>query len=252
MELTRIAIDKEKLFSLDESEITLFLGLGHLTNEINATTKLLYWSANATTDQEANEKGQLSLMFFLIRLLAGKLYEGWVLLSKHYFNSKLSKDYHKIINETASTAIKSLKKYFGPKNASKIIRNNFSYHYSPDEVSKYLRDFDGDLLAFLHEETAPNSLFDFAESTLLQALLNLLSENGIETSIKGLSNEFIDVSLWFSQASDGIMASIIDKNKGKLLVSEPEKIEVENLLKFDEIEIPWFADTDAFDFGNHD
>ena len=59
-----------------------------------------------------------------------------------------------------------------------------------------------------------------------------------------LSDDFIDVSLWFAKATDGILYAIIDNQGNDLRLSDPELIELVNLRPFSEVFIPWFTDTE--------
>ena len=112
-------------------------------------------------------------------------------------------------------------------------------------MSQILPNVKQDLLAYLHGETTPNSLFHYSETILSEALLHLLAENGISTNFQNLVSEFLEVSLWFAQATDGIMGAIIDNNKNDLRKSDPEEIELSDLSKLTDIYIPWFTETET-------
>ena len=179
MDLTKVELDKEKLLSLTVPERTFFLALGHLSNELNASPKLLYWAANAPLDHEVHEAGQYSLMLMLIQLLAGKLNEGWRLFENFFFGSKLSIIYHPLLDDESSEALNNLRRYFGSTNSANIIRNTFSFHYSPEQVSDFLPHVEKELIAYMNSEAAPNNLFQFSETVLSDVLLNCLAERGI-------------------------------------------------------------------------
>ena len=242
MRLTRVEISKDRLLAIPEAERTFFLALAHLFNEINALTKMLYWAASAPDTTEAEDHGRLATMLLLTQLVAGKLSEAWELFTKSFFGASLSKQYEPKLSGEPAEALKRLKKYFGSRNALKTIRNTFAFHYSPKDVDSVLPDTDSPLYLYMDRTSTPNNLFYFAEILMVEALLAILSGHGIK-NLEGLVDEIFSVSVWFSQASDGLMDQFLESQPDGSLGAELEEVRLDNLPKLREIYIPWFSDT---------
>ena len=109
--------------------------LGHAANDLNILRKLFHWSVSSVDESPVETKGNNTLVFTLIRLLTGKLYEVWQLFRKRFFATQLAKTYELAFAADERTAMQSLKQYFGKKNAIEIVRNQSAFHYSPNHVA---------------------------------------------------------------------------------------------------------------------
>ena len=242
MKVTRVHISKDQLLAIPEAERTFFLALAHMFNEINALTKMLYWAAHAPDSTEAEDHGRLSTMLMLTQLVAGKLNEGWALFTKSFFGAALSKQYEPKLTGEPAEALMQLKRYFGTRNALNTIRNNFAFHYSPQNVASVLPEIDEPLYLYMDRSSTPNNLFYFAETLMANALLSVLS-NDEPKNLEDLVGEIFSVSMWFSQASDGLMDQILESQPDGSLGAEMEEIQLDKLPGLREIFIPWFSDT---------
>ena len=243
MKIIDVQLDKSKLLLLPEEERTLYFSLGHAVNEVNALTKLLYWSSNGSSKNEAEQRGQEALELLFIRLLAGKLNESWLLLRQKYFGAKLSKKYDSKLDNAAKKSFRKLQRYFGSKNACYAIRNKFAFHYSPDELTATLPTTTDDLHAYLQRDAAPNNLFAFSETLLTQALLALLKSIGDYDSLDKLVGELFKTGALFVQVADALMFAIGDDCGLELRLKDPEEVKFEDLPAFQSVAIPWFSDT---------
>jgi hypothetical protein len=127
-----VPITKAKLDSIPEDARVFFVHVGHLRNELMALQKLIL----ASQQHEATNEILISMRTYqhlmLTRLLAGKLREGWELITRSYFGAKLSLNYEQRLQTVGQEAIAALKKYFNHKPLMHDVRNNFAFHYSPD------------------------------------------------------------------------------------------------------------------------
>jgi len=178
-----------------------------------------------------------------IRLLAGKLNESWILLEHKYFGSALSKKYDSKLDDEAKKVFQKLRKYFGSENACNKIRNQFAFHYSPDELAAILPMMTDELHAYLQRDAAPNNLFAFSETLLAQALLTLLKSLGKYESFDELVGELFNVGIWFAQVADAIMFAIGEESGVELRLKEPVEVKFEELPALESVAISWFSDT---------
>ncbi|MDD5467982.1 MAG: hypothetical protein PHS96_09250 [Anaerolineales bacterium] len=243
MKVIDVQLDQSKLLLLPEDERILYFSLGHATNEVNALAKLLYWVSNGLARNEAEQRGREALELLFIRLLAGKLYESWVLLKRKYFSTGLSKKYDSRLDDVAKEVFQKLRRYFSSGNACNKIRNRFAFHYSPDELAVTLPTMTDELHAYLQRDAAPNNLFAFPEALLAQALLTLLKSLGDYQSLDKLVDELFDVGVWFAQVTDALMFAIHDNSGLELRLKDPVVVQFEELPALKSVAISWFSDT---------
>lgn len=243
MKVIDVQFDKDKLLLLPPSERTLYFALGHAVNETNALAKMLYWASNGLARNEAEKRGRGTLELLFIRLLAGKLNESWILLYQKYFGTGLSRKYESKLDDVAKESFQKLRRYFSSENACNKIRNQFAFHYSPEELAATLPAVTDELHAYLQRDAAPNNLFAFSESLLAEALLSLLKSIGDYDSLDKLVGELFDVGVWFAQVSDALMFAIGDESGVELRLKDPVEVQFEELPNLQSISLSWFSDT---------
>ncbi len=243
MKVLRGELRKDKLLSIPEIEYTFFLALGHVSNEINATKKMLYWAANTPIHNEGDDHGRFTLMLFLTRLLAGQLNEAWEFLQKSYLKTTLGRDYADQLDAESTDDLKSIRRYFSSRNNCNQIRNHFAFHYSAAEISGILPSVNDKLLIYLERESVPNNLFFCSEVLIAHALLDLLGRDAGPLTMEDIVGELFDVALWFAHVSDGLMDAIIKKNGKEPRAGPSEEMHFAELEPFQSIRIPWFTDT---------
>ena len=103
--------------------------VGSLENDLQVLSKLLaVIIASCPDDAHQIEQQADSMMAMLIqRLLAGRLYEGWILFKD--FSRRFSEGYEGDLDEEAKSAVKSLRDYFGSKKSLLAqVRNKIGFH----------------------------------------------------------------------------------------------------------------------------
>jgi hypothetical protein len=245
MKVIEVRLDRDRLLTLPTPERIFFLALGHVTNEVNAITKILYWAANGPTAIEAEANGCESLILLQVCLLAGKLSEAWQLLQTNFFGNRLSQTYEPRLTGEPADALRRIKAYFSSKNAAHQIRNRFAFHFSPSEVDAMLSGMDEQVPIYLDRESAPNNLYYLSEALLARALIALVRDDTKVTTLDELAGDLFDVSAWFVTAADGIMDLIIGTHGGELRASEPKEVTFEKLRDFRDIILPWFTNTEG-------
>lgn len=243
MKVLDVQLDQSKLLLIPEDERTLYFSLGHAANEVNALAKLLYWASNGLARNEAEQRGCEALELLFIQLLAGKLHESGVLLKHKYAGPKLSKKYYSKLDNPTKESLKKLKKYLGSEKTCDKIRNQFAFHYSPDELAARLPTTTSELHVYLQRDTAPNNLFAFSETLLTQALLELLKSIGDYDSLNKLVDELLDAGVLFLQVADALMFAIGDDCGLELRLKDPVEVQFEELPAFQSVAISWFSDT---------
>ena len=183
------------------------------------------------------------MSLLLTRLLIGKLSEGWQLIQKSYFRSKLSADYDSRLNPAASSALADLKRYFNKKSLIHSIRNDYAFHFSPDKLDEALQSVeDDDLLIFLGSSgQASNSLHYHAEVLATAAMIDSTGLSDPERGFDRIIKEAVSVTGLFLSFLDGAMSLFLDDHASQVLKSQAEQLRVRGLESFDHIETPWFT-----------
>ena len=243
MRIIDVQLNKDRLLAISDKERTLFLAFGHVANELNALTKMLYWSGSAPIRNDAEARGQNTISLFLIRLLAGKLNESWELVRTNFFGNALSRTYAPKLDDKGLKALESLKQYFSKNNVVHEIRNNFAFHYSPAETAAVLSDVDEELHVYMQKDIVPNNLFAFSEAVLAKALLVLLKKMGMSNSLEDLLGELLEIAARFAELIDSIMFAIINQHGKELRMGSPQDVHFDQLQDFQSVTLPWFTDT---------
>lgn len=239
MNITKVNISKDKFLLLSEDTQKFFLYLGHISNEINLFSKLLFWSGMDKTD-ETESNGQDSQIWMLLQILAGKLYEAWELYRNVFYGCKISQLLASNLDSAVREDLTNLKKYFTKNNNSiKRIRNHFAFHYSHKSIDPILPE--GTSYSLYLQEDVRNELFYFSEEILINSLMTTLELVNSIDSRKALVSEVLNIAALFSNLTDGLMTAIVKQNG---IDGSINGIHIENLYSFNEIFIPWFTNTD--------
>jgi hypothetical protein len=237
----RSRIKKDSLLQVPSGERSFFLALAHLANEMNAIHKFLLWVSRTAVASQAKQQGRTTYEMLLLLLLAGKLKEGWELLSTGFF-SGLSKTYEPKMRSEPKQALRHLKRYFGSRNDVDLIRNRFAFHYSPDEVDAILPEVDEQLDLYVERGGSANNLYYFAEALAGRALLKALDETDHLGAYKRLYTELPQLAAKLLLVADGLIDVFLQRHASGLWEGHAEEITLEELPGILCIQIPWFTD----------
>lgn len=238
-----IKITKAELEKLSEDEKIFLFQLAHFLNEISILNKCLVMSGNGlTTSKDKIERhGQVSLVLFFLRILAGKLEEGWQMLNRDFFNSKLSKDYEKELPPNAIDSLNKLKRYLNSKNVIKFLRNEFSFHYGKEEIKKELNKVNETEIFEMFLSDEATSLYAFSDPMILRVICEYLELSDIEkASNKLLDVVSRDVTRWFLDFGNECLLLIVKK-----LNIDYSKTEIPDPPLLREVKLSYFVKKDA-------
>ncbi len=238
----RARLDQAGLNEMPKSERRLLVVLCHAANEVNAMHKLILWSSDFGSENEAVSKGQVALSLLLTKVLAGKLKEGWLLLTHHFFGTSISKEYEASLSRKAKQALAELKRYFGKRNTIDIIRSNYAFHYSADETDRALLSVEEDLDFYAHENGA-NTLYFFAELAANRALLDHLQLDDWMQAFEVLIGDVVRVGGLYLSVVEAILRELLTRHRSGVWQNGVEEIEIPTAPGFLDVRIPWFTDT---------
>ena len=238
MELKKLTFKKETIDNIPEKERILIVQLSIFSNEISMLHKLIVFSNNI--------KGKGPLLtaqniqsFFLIKLLAGKLYEGWELLRKSYFGSKLSIEYDDKLSKRGKNNLEFIKTYFGKTNVIKLIRNKYTFHYDKDHILDGLKAIpnDEELDMYLASDIG-NTLYSMAHIISSYALFKEVRSNSEYEALKIIFKDVLTISAKYLIVSVELIQNILSKNK--LTIHKVTHIRVGGVQNIESVMLPYF------------
>lgn len=239
MKLIKAEFPKKHLDQLSKEEKVFFVQLTHLLDELSILSKCVIFASNAIEVKQGVEKtAQRMQALFFIRILAGKIYEGWQMFRASYFSSQLSQKYDKLLSNSASESIEELKRYFAKKNLIHEIRNKYAFHYDlknvEDQLNRITQDETLDMLISEHQG---NSLFSFSDAIINFSILSFINSKDQQEAMDILVEEVIlKVCKWFQRFGYGFVEIIIKKFEFDCI-----EIELKDVLPIEDVKLPYFV-----------
>ena len=175
------------------------------------------------------------------RILAGKLNEGWELLGKAFFGTKLSQQLEDRLHPRAKEYLRGIKTYFGKTNTIYHVRNSFSFHYSAQEVAKNWEEAaDEPGFELLVGAVVGNTFYQASELVANLAVLNSINPQDRSASLQRFFAEVQEVASLFIHFLQGVIMAILEKQFGSDFSRYGTVEEIFPSRKFDEIAIPFF------------
>jgi hypothetical protein len=198
MKLFKVEIPKSMLSQVPENERVFFVQLGNLLNDLSILQKLSYFSANTETADPIGRSAQNSQAVSLILVQAGKLWEGWQMLQKQFFGTKLSGTYENHLTDPGTHSLEKLKNYFNKENLIFLIRNKFAFHYDSAEIKNQINEVpDSEVLEVFMAETHGNCFYSISHILVLFGILKSTGCSNIDDAMRKLFQDMLQVTRWF-------------------------------------------------------
>lgn len=238
-EIYRHEISRDALRSIPAGERSFLFGACHLANELNILHKLCLWSTRKGLEEaDATKEAQIAQALFLLRLLSGKLSEGYLLFRKSYWGAGVSQTYSELLDSRATTALQEIGRYFSRANPLRSVRNDFAFHYSPAASNEALESLPAEeALTFYSAASAANCLYYFSEVLAGTAMLG----DDKQSSLKKLLDDLVRLSKCFFDFIGGFLGAFFERFPA-VLGSEPaRRLDLDLLPEFSEVVIPFFT-----------
>lgn len=241
MKLSKIEISKKNMASIPEPERRFFILITNVLNDVNMLFKLTILS-NKHRENIIELKAQESLTFFILVLLAGKLWEGWKMLGKEFFGSKLSMQYDPVLSSKAKVALQNLKDYFGKgDNLINFIRNKVGFHYKHgDEILEILDESSDEERFELYLSQAQGNCFYYMATILTSSLiLTRINRSDLPKALDSFFEQIVSqVSEWLQIFLQDCLILITKKYlDAKYEITE---IDITGPPSINEVNIPYF------------
>jgi hypothetical protein len=239
VKLMIVEFSKGQLEALPKEEQVFLVQLTHLLDELSILLKCVIYSSNEIgSEGEVERTGRRAQSLFFMRILAGKLNEGWDMLQKSYFGATLSKKYEKHLSEEAGKGIEYIKHYFSRNNLLFLIRNSWAFHYDRQKVEEEIdRIRENDVLTMILSEGRGNSLHAFSDNIVISSILNAINKSGLQQAMDTLYGEILKVGHSFQDFGYGCVDLSL---RGVELNSK--EVEVSNVPLIGEVRLPYFVE----------
>jgi len=231
MKILKINIPKSKLDTIPEIEQVFFIQLMQLLNELNILQKCVIVSNNELESLTTIEKrGQISQAQFFIRTAAGKLYEGWKMISKNFVGTQLSREYENLLSQKGKESLSELKVYFSDENnLVRLIRNKFAFHYDRKKIREEVKKIPQEALLEMYiSEHRANCLYSLSDTIINWSILNSIDSSNPQRAMDLLIGEIaLKVSRWFQEFCGdcvSIIAKKLEINSTEVEIPEPPSI----------------------------
>jgi hypothetical protein len=174
--------------------------------------KFAKWTNNVQEMEVPQNEIQVSQTFIISRVIAGKVYEGWQLIRKSYFKTKLSKALDEELDPGTLKSLGELKKYFSQTNIISRVRNRFAFHYGTDEVRSAVQNLhsDDEGMNIYVSELPENFFYQMSEVVVARAMLHGIHSN-LESATLKFTKETRDTAILFIQFADGCLLNMARK-----------------------------------------
>jgi hypothetical protein len=228
LEIYKIGLTKEDITSLPANERVFLIYAGHALNELNILCRMIVF-AMPERRGEAERQFMVIQSMMLMRILAGKMHEMWVLFNRIYYKSKLALALKGQICAEAELALKTLKDYFSKQAASiSIVRNKHAFHYDIAQVDAGLAKLPtkATLDIYFNEKSA-NTIYGFADSVINSAVTAGIDFESHNRAFEILMTDTQVVAKSFQVVLEEIIGKIIDNRLPRRFA--PENVESEEV-----------------------
>src|ERR1700692_218187 len=110
LHVLQLPMTKEVLQKMSVEERSLFLLLGHASNQVNALWKLVIIATNEAPENPIEQRVTGAQTQILVRLTIGAMHEAWLLVERGLLRSKAGREWVSSLDAEAQTALEQLKK----------------------------------------------------------------------------------------------------------------------------------------------
>ncbi|RZJ85122.1 MAG: hypothetical protein EOO64_01780 [Massilia sp.] len=243
MKIYKIQMRKEDLTSIPANERVFLIYAGHALNELNVLCRMIIF-AMPVRRGEAERQFMVIQNMMLMRGLAGKLHEMWVLFNRTYYKSKLAVTLLGQIDEDAELALKQLKVYFNTQAVSiSTVRHKHAFHYDVAQVDAGLAKLHPKAtLDIYFDHTSANTIWGFADSVINSAVMVVIDSESHKSAFETLMNDTQEMAKSFQLVLEAIMGKIISERLAHRFTPENVDSETVRSTNWKKIELPTFVE----------
>jgi hypothetical protein len=245
--LHRVKLTSDQLNGIPGFERRMLILIAHAFNELNILSKLFHYAASAEAADPILLGAENAQALVLARNITGKIYECWKLLQKAFFGTALSKTYYSHLDAGAIESLDALKRYFNRENAIAAMRNEFAFHYSPDQIDAGQQAVvERDSLDVYLAKEDGNRFFAFAGTIAGRAMLERIKPGNPSEAFEALMQETSSAVQNLNNVISSLMAISFEKHFGvDFVTSNATAMDMEGAPNSVTLRIPYFIEFDV-------
>ncbi len=234
---------------MPEDERLLLIMAAHSWNELTTVVKVLHWTTHTDTgNTDAELAGRDSMFFTLVKVVIGKIFESWNMLTACYFRTRLGQTYDALIPQEAMAALKELKKYFGKKSVLADVRDKNSFHYDRALVSgAYVSIENKEALDIYFGHNGLNDYFRFADVFSNGAMLHAINPLDFQRAMTRLEDESTRIHRLLNTVLKALVELLVERFT---LGTLSEDVIEFRALSPEDMRITYFVETPSFFASN--
>lgn len=243
IELRTLVYTKAELAGVPEKERTFFLLLTSFANDIQSLSKLVRVVLGRLDDGLIESQGRSSVGMLAIRLLAGRLWEGWKLLEDN--RPLLITPYQEYLGHEPNEALQTLQTYFADrKNLIRMIRDKIGFHADAKIAKQAFDRFPDDAeLGDYMCQTIGNTLYYTTELIQLETINGFVGKGDQPGSLRQLVSDTSSLTSAFQTFTFGFVGVFVKRHLRENLERMNEDNEIlENVPKFEDLEFCYFSE----------
>lgn len=242
-----VTYSKEKLAGVPEDECVVHFTLAQMANEIfmlHRATLVYLQGPDDELNPIASARTATALTF--AQILAGKLYEACVFLTRNPTHSKLVPTYAEGMPSEAKDALDQIKRFVDKDTLIKHIRRKVAFHYDEEQMRAAYRNFpEADKLVEYFSEAEANSFYGGASLISTFAAIRASRKEDLKPRLDDLMDDVLEVSRWVKDYVHGFMEVFLVRNVESDLATMMQKdaIILTGLPRLVDVHAPYFCET---------
>jgi hypothetical protein len=180
MKILDFTIDPALLAKLDARSLNQLMGSMHAHNELSVLNRLLLFSMNETGQGALHDAAHSVQVWFVLQLLAGKLFETWAMVKERIVAHKPPEPVVAGLSPEHAASLAWLRAYFGEGNHRrcpiKLVRDTTAFHYGGLDLQRAIGNLgDGENHVYLAEHPA-NALYYAGSAAVFKSLFAMIGK----------------------------------------------------------------------------
>ncbi len=189
-------LDEAGLRRLDNRRRNQLFGCMHAHNELTFLNRLLLFVQNSTADGELHDHAQSIQMWSTLQILAGKLFETWVMLAERILRQQPPDPIIGALCPDHAASLDWLRDYFGERqyknSAIKIIRDKTAFHYDGLDLGQAIDNLaERENVVHLAEHPA-NTLCYLGSAVGFRAIFTLIADRATPPACRSFDERLSD------------------------------------------------------------
>jgi hypothetical protein len=245
-QLAALTLTKAQLDRIPSDERLFYFMAGQLHNDINILTKLLTAAIKElklVEKEPPKRSGANAQVLLLLKLTAGRLYEGHKMIGETFSAKGFLKKYKADMTPLVLNNLYAMNTYFGGKNAIQHIRTKLAFHLDAKSIAAAYASAPPEFksVEYLAKNYNGHNLFHTSETLALIAMVGDGIENWQDT-IDRIVGEITETCVTMAAFLMGFIGLLLVRFLGlKTEQLEAVTITITDDLSIDDVRLPFFC-----------